>query len=250
MAFRNRNRSTTMRPLISAALALLLAASPAFAEAPRSESKVLGSITAEAGQTYGSLDSVNGAIDVREDARVSEAQTVNGAIRIGAKADVGEAATVNGSISADAQARLGSAETVNGSIRLARQVQVREDVEAVNGSIELGEGASVGGDARTVNGRISLDGARVAGVLRTAQGDISLAGASEAGGIMIDKEPRSWLSFGRQTPPTVTVGAGSKVTGPMVFEREVRLFVHESATIGDVSGATAVRYAGRKPPNR
>ena len=34
----------------------------------------------------------------------------------------------------------------------------------------------------------------------------------------------------------------------MVFEREVKLYVHASARIGSVSGATAVRYDGATPP--
>jgi hypothetical protein len=33
-----------------------------------------------------------------------------------------------------------------------------------------------------------------------------------------------------------------------VFEREVKLFVHDSARIGRVTGATAVRYSGERPP--
>jgi hypothetical protein len=38
------------------------------------------------------------------------------------------------------------------------------------------------------------------------------------------------------------------VNGPMVFKREVKLYVHTSATIGDVRGATAVRFDGEDAP--
>ena len=35
---------------------------------------------------------------------------------------------------------------------------------------------------------------------------------------------------------------------PLVFEREVKLYVHASARIGSVTGATAQRYDGANPP--
>jgi hypothetical protein len=38
------------------------------------------------------------------------------------------------------------------------------------------------------------------------------------------------------------------VDGPLVFEREVKLYVHRSATIGSIRGATAVRYDGDRAP--
>jgi hypothetical protein len=34
----------------------------------------------------------------------------------------------------------------------------------------------------------------------------------------------------------------------LVFEREVKLYVHASARIGELRGATAVRYDGATPP--
>ena len=38
------------------------------------------------------------------------------------------------------------------------------------------------------------------------------------------------------------------VEGPLVFEREVKLYVHSSARIGHVTGATAVSYSGAQAP--
>ena len=40
------------------------------------------------------------------------------------------------------------------------------------------------------------------------------------------------------------IGPNARVDGPLVFEREVELYVHDSAKIGPVTGATAVRYDG------
>ena len=34
----------------------------------------------------------------------------------------------------------------------------------------------------------------------------------------------------------------------LVFEREVKLYFHDSARIGRVTGATAVRFSGTQPP--
>ena len=38
------------------------------------------------------------------------------------------------------------------------------------------------------------------------------------------------------------------VEGPLVFKREVNLYVHSTARIGQVTGATAVRYDGPTAP--
>ena len=37
------------------------------------------------------------------------------------------------------------------------------------------------------------------------------------------------------------------VDGTLYFEREVELFVHDSAKIGNVRGATAKRFSGNQP---
>jgi hypothetical protein len=44
------------------------------------------------------------------------------------------------------------------------------------------------------------------------------------------------------------IGPNSEVVGPMVFKREVELFVHESARIGRVEGAEAKPYSGSELP--
>jgi hypothetical protein len=38
------------------------------------------------------------------------------------------------------------------------------------------------------------------------------------------------------------------VSGPLVFKREVKLYVHATARVGEVRGATAVRYEGDDAP--
>ncbi len=47
--------------------------------------------------------------------------------------------------------------------------------------------------------------------------------------------------------PRVVIGPGATVEGTLKFEREVELFVSDSATIGRVEGAKPIRFAGESP---
>jgi hypothetical protein len=70
------------------------------------------------------------------------------------------------------------------------------------------------------------------------------------GGIKVEKPGTSWMPIhiGKHTPPRIIIGPNAIVDGPLVFEREVKLYVHSSARIGSVTGATAVRFSGAQPP--
>jgi hypothetical protein len=48
-------------------------------------------------------------------------------------------------------------------------------------------------------------------------------------------------------PPKIVVGENARIRGRLVFERPVELYVHDSAEIGQVSGAQVNRYSGREP---
>lgn len=228
-------------------LSLVLAAGPALAQ--QYIEKVSGGITAEAGQEYGSLETVNGGITVREGARVRSAETVNGGISIDDRARIGSVDAVNGSISLGEEATAGSIEGVNGGIHLAPGAQVEDDVETVNGAIKAEAAAKVGGNVGNVNGAISLIGAEVGGNLTTTNGDVTLArGAIVRGGLLVEKPQRQWWSTGRNRHPRVIIGANSVVEGTLVFEREVELYVHPTAKIGAVTGATAQSFTDSLPP--
>jgi DUF4097 and DUF4098 domain-containing protein YvlB len=210
---------------------LLLAAVPAFAQTDID--KVNGSIEAAAGQAFGSLTTVNGSIRVEAGATVEEAETVNGSIRIADNASVG------------------SAETVNGGIRLGEQVSVRGDLSTVNGGIFVGNNGRVGDDIETVNGAIGLVRTELAGDISTVNGDITVGiGSHVRGGITIEKPTNNWLpiTIGKQRIPRIVIGPEARVDGPMVFEREVKLYVHSSARIGQVTGATPVSYDTPRAP--
>jgi hypothetical protein len=89
----------------------------------------------------------------------------------------------------------------------------------------------------------------VAGQVRTTNGDITLSeGATVGGGILVEKPSTGWFSSGKSRIPRIVIGADSVVEGTLVFEREVELFVHPSARIGEVTGATAQAFTDKLPP--
>ena len=198
----------------------------------RSIDKVNGSITAAAGQRYGDLSTVNGGIDLERGARVEDVEIVNGGIEAGD----------------EVSAR--SVSTVNGGIRFGQRAQVDGDVETVNGGIFLDRGSNVRRGVSTVNGGIGLVDTDLGGGIETVNGDITVGvGSHVKGGIHVEKPNGNWgLRMGKPKVPKIVIGPNAVVEGNLVFEREVTLYVHQSARIGSVSGATAQRYDGATPP--
>lgn len=208
-------------------LTLALATTPALAQ--QDVSKVNGSVSADAGQAYGDLETVNGSVSIAAGATVEDASTVNGSITVGDKAQAA------------------SLETVNGAIRIGKDVQVRKDVETVNGSIFTDRGTIIGGNVDTVNGAIGLVGTQLAGGIETVNGDITVGiGSHVKGGIKVEK-PRGW-SMKPRRDPRIIIGPNAVVEGPLVFERPVTLYVHTSARIGAVTGATAKPFSTDTAP--
>ena len=233
----SRTRTHNRRALLALTLATVLCAGAASGPvlAQQSIDKVNGSITAESGQQYGDLETVNGSIRLQDGARADEASTVNGSVQGGDEVVVRSVETVNGGIKFGRDAKIdGSVETVNGSIFFDRGSAIRKDVSNVNGAIGL-VGTQVGGDIETVNGDITVG-----------------AGSHVKGRIHVEKPNRGGFNWNwkKQEPPRIVIGPNAVVDGPLVFEREVELYVHDSARIGPVTGATAKRYSGDNPPAR
>ncbi len=214
---------------LAASLALLAVTPAAFASQD-DHSKVNGTITIDAGEHAGDLDTVNGRIEIGASARVGDAETVNGGIKV-----------------AD-QARVGGLSTVNGGIRVGRDVEMGDDIGTVNGEIFVDRGGDIRGGVETVNGAIGLVDTDVAGDIETVNGDLTVGVDSHVrGGIRYHEPSHQWISFNARDP-RVIIGPNARVDGPLVFEHEVDLYVHESAQIGAVTGATAVRYEGARAP--
>lgn len=220
------------RCLLALSLSLALAAPAGFA-ADRDVQKVNGSINVDAGERYGNLETVNGSINIGAGARVDDAETVNGSIRV----------------SENVQA--GGLSTVNGSIRVGTHVTLNDDVGTVNGSVFVDRGGKIRGDIETVNGAIGLIDTDVNGGIETVNGDVTVGVDSHVtGGIHYEKPSKQWISFGKPKVPRVVIGPNARVDGPLVFERKVVLYVHGSARTGPITGASALRYDGPRPPAR
>jgi len=100
----------------------------------------------------------------------------------------------------------------------------------------------------TVNGKIGVNAAHIVGRINNVEGDISILGAARVdGGILVEK-PRGFTISARPRDPTIIIGPGAQVLGELKFERNVHLFVSDRATIGAVTGATAVTFSGDSPP--
>ena len=108
----------------------------------------------------------------------------------------------------------------------------------MNGDLTLADGAEVSGHLVNVNGKIGLTAAHVAGGIKTVSGNISILGASHVeGGITVEKATGIMFNSG---DPVIIIGPGATVTGDLRFERKVKLYVSDKATIGNVIDATPV----------
>lgn len=217
---------------IFTALALLVALSGCDGSSDGDEStKVNGSIHVPAGKAPGAVTTVNGSIHIDDNAAVAGATTVNGSIHLGAHAT---AVSLN---------------SVNGSIILGAGAHGSGSVSTVNGEINLGDGAEISSSASNVNGKITLTAAHVGGGIKTVNGSMNITGASHVeGGILVEK-PSGQLMRLVQDVPRIVIGPGATVQGELRFERPVKLYVSDRATIGPVTGATPIPFTGDTPPN-
>jgi DUF4097 and DUF4098 domain-containing protein YvlB len=198
----------------------------------------------------GDMNKVNGSIQVDAGSPLHDASTVNGSIRLADGARVADASTVNGSITLGDHASAKSADTVNGSIRLDNGAQIAKGIESVNGALTLAPGADVAGHVSNVNGHIVVNGAHVGGGIETVGGDMDITGNARVdGGILVHKPDTGWFHFGTEHVPVVTIGPGATVNGTLKFEREVKLYVSDRAHVGQIVGATPVKFTGAEPPN-
>jgi hypothetical protein len=192
---------------------------------------------------------VNGSIEVPAGRQASAVATVNGSIQIDDNANITSATTVNGSIHLGNHATATSLNSVSGSITLGAGAHVSGSASSVNGELNLKDGAEITGALSNVNGKITLSDAHVAGGIKTINGSMNIAGGSHVeNGILVEK-PSSELLQTARTVPRIVIGPGATVQGELRFERAVQLFVSDKATIGTVTGATAVAFSGDTAPN-
>ncbi len=237
---------TTLAIMLLAVLALSVAV-------PADAGSVNKSVTIDAGTTVDEASSVNGSVTVGEGAVVTgEVSTVNGRIRIHDSAQVEDVSTVNGSVQVASGVSAENLSTVNGGITVDENVTVAGYIEAVNGGISVGSGSQVALYVSNVNGAIELDGSDVGGDLSTVNGDVLLDNGAVLRGDLIVEKPGGWnWGFRKQRTPEVVIGPGSRVMGTIKLEREVKLFISDTAEVGGVEGemslSDAVRFSGDRP---
>jgi DUF4097 and DUF4098 domain-containing protein YvlB len=219
-----------------------------MAHADNDVSKVNGAIRIEAGQTVGEVSSVNGSVRLEEGVTAGDVDTVNGSIHVGARSSVGVVDTVNGGVTLEESVKAKALESVNGSLRVGASSEVDGDASCVNCAITLSRQSSVRGHVETVNGSISLEEARVGGGLETVNGNIDVGARSHVSGGIVVKKNRNFGFFNsNKRKPKITIGPGAVVEGTLTFEREVELYVSDTAKIGKVEGATPIKFSGERP---
>lgn len=209
---------------------------------------VMGDFSLADGSTHDDdISIVNGSIRIGDDCRVNgDVSSVNGSVQVGSNSVVGEVSAVNGSVSLDENVSVsGPVENVNGRVTIGQGSRIAGSIGTVNGLIRLESGSVADGTVSTVNGRITLVGAEVA-ALSTTNGHLEVLEGSHVKGRLRVTKPKGF-SLGERDPVRVVIGAESVVDGPLVFERPVDLFVHESARIGEIEGADPQRYSGDSP---
>lgn len=238
-------RSARLCTLALALLALPLALTACV-------SGVNGSVDVAAGSSVSDASTVNGSVHVEANAKADKASTVNGSIHLAEGARVGRVETVNGGVDLAEHATADRVTTVNGHVTLASNATVTGDVTAVNGALSLATGSAVNGKLTNVNSHITVDGAHIGQGITTVNGDIDITGnAVVDGGIKVVKPKDNGIfgiHFGSDNVPTITIGPGATVNGPLTFERPVKLFISDQAHVaGPITGAQAVKFPGATP---
>jgi DUF4097 and DUF4098 domain-containing protein YvlB len=153
-----------------------------------------------------------------------------------------KAKTVNGEIEVENNAKVGELSTVNGELDIGEDVSIERNASTVNGSVELGRRSRVGGDVTTVNGEVEIRGGEVGGKVITNKGDIALTdGARVTGGIHVKKNMGTDWGWGKDEPNKVHICSTCVVDGDLVFDRPVELRVDNGAKIGKVIGDKVTR---------
>ncbi len=238
---------TMTKTVFTVGLLVMLMTVPAFG------ASINKSIKIEAGGESSGATSVNGSVSVGENAVVSgDVKTVNGAVRVDAGARIEDASTVNGGLRIGGNVQANNLSTVNGSINVGEAVTIEGEIEAVNGRITVEKGSTIANGISNVNGQISIAGTEVGGDVSTVNGDINIVEGSVVQGDVIVEKPSNWGFFkSKQRKPRVVIGPGSTVKGAIELEREVELFISETANVGGVKGVMsmddAVRFSGDNP---
>jgi len=102
----------------------------------------------------------------------------------------------------------------------------------------------------TVNGAIGLVATQVGGSIETVRGNITVGIDSHVRGGLAVRKSQGVFNMEPKRDPLIIIGPNAVVEGPLVFERPVTLYVHKTAKIGAVTGATAKSFDGPTAPKQ
>lgn len=219
---------------------------------PASAGSVNKSIKIGAGETSNGGSSVNGRVLAESGAIVSgDLQTVNGSVTLESGVQAHDVESVNGRVRVGDDSSVHSVSTVNGRNKIGERVIVDGEVGTVNGAITVGSGSSVTGDVTAVNGKIELLSVRVDGNVENVNGGMELLDGTRIGGNVIVRKTKSWWNSGskKNKVPRIVIGSNVVIEGTLVLEREVELYIHETATVGEIEGKNIdiQRFSGDRP---
>ncbi|MEO0575275.1 MAG: hypothetical protein AAF004_07415 [Pseudomonadota bacterium] len=204
-----------------------------------------------AGESSNGGSSVNGRVLAETGAIVSgDLQTVNGSVTLESGVQAHEVQSVNGRVRVGDDSSVHSVMTVNGRNKIGERVIVDGEVSTVNGAITVGSGSSVTGDVTAVNGKIELIAVRVDGDVVNTNGGMEILDGTRIGGSVIVKKTKNWWKSGNKNKvPRIVIGPNVVIEGTLVLEREVELYIHETATVESVEGKNIdiQRYSGSRP---
>lgn len=205
-----------------------------------------GLIAPAMGAVHGGRDhgmhAVNRSIHTEPGSRHQRLTSVNGGIHLAQGSRAAMVRSVNGGIRTDASVRISELQLVNGRLRGGPQLRVTGPVKLTNGGASLQPGSHITGSLTSVNARVELNQTRLDGPYLGSNGDLDTGpGSHLQSGIhyrAVGEEDR------KRNTPEVIIGAGSRVSGPLRFDRPVKLRVHRSARIGAVEGAQVEWFGG------
>ena len=211
-------------------------------------SRTNGSIILPAEDSDGAdLRTVNGRIEVGQGIKVGNVKTVNGRISIGPEATAKDVKTTNGRISIEEGSATGNVRTTNGRINIDAAM-VDGDVRTTNGKIDISDSTKIEGRVVSTNGGIDLRNSLVTKDIETSNGKIHLRNSEVQGDIIIN-ERRGWslFHFGHWDKPEVVIGPKSVVKGSIIAHQDIKLYIHEDASVGKIDGAEAKYFSGDRP---
>lgn len=198
----------------------------------------------------GNIREVNKSIIIEDGWRVNDVRSTNGRITIEDGAVARNVTSTNGRVViGGSNSRVTDIDTVNGRISAENGGQIDGTVEAVNGRVEF-INAAIGRSIRTANGSIHLYSVTVGENVETRNGDIRLENTVVENDLIIRKRrPSGLLDFlsGSWTDQEIVIGPGTEIKGTLLASSEIDLYVHSTAKINNVIGATPVTYSGPIP---